>query len=62
MIENIASIVLGVFEIFFFSGICYGFPFLQYVLEDEGVFVKELCENLDVSSNGTFERKRLKLK
>ena len=53
MIENNVSIVLGFIEIFFFSGICFGFPFLQYTLEEEGVFAEELCESFNV--NGSME-------
>ena len=60
MIENQISIVLGFIEIFFFSGICYGFPFLQYALEEEGVFAEELCENFNLT--GTMEMNGFEIK
>ena len=43
MVENYISLLLGLVEILFFSGIGFGFPFIQYILEDEFIFYEEVC-------------------
>ena len=48
--EVIVSIVTGCLEVLFFGGIIFGFPSLQYVLEQEGYF-EYLCSN----SNSGYE-------
>ena len=45
MIENYVSLLFAIVEILFFSGIGFGFPFIQYVFEDEFIFYKEKCGN-----------------
>ncbi len=53
MIENFVSLLFGVVEILFFSGIGFGFPFLQYVLEKELVFYDEMCTDESAPANVT---------
>ena len=47
-LDNFLSLFLGAIEIFCFSGICFGFPFIEFILKDELVFQEEFCED----SNG----------
>ena len=47
-LDNFLSLFLGAIEIFSFSGICFGFPFIEFILKDELVFQEEFCED----SNG----------
>ena len=45
--ENILSLVLGSIELFCFSGICFGFPFIEFILKEEQILKDEFCENVD---------------
>ena len=45
--ENFLSFVFGAIETFLFSGICFGFPFIEYILKDELVLQDEFCENIE---------------
>ena len=40
MIENYVSVIFGIVEIICFSSICFGFPFIQYIMIEEGIFGK----------------------
>ena len=42
-ISNYLSYLFSMMEILFYGGVPYGFGFLQYIFEKEGVFWKELC-------------------
>ena len=44
-LDNFLSLFSGAIEIFCFSGICFGFPFIEYILKDELVFQEEFCED-----------------
>ena len=43
MISNFFSLALGFIEMFFFSGIAFGFPFIEYIMKEEGIFYDESC-------------------
>lgn len=43
MISNWLAFSFAILEIFFYAGTCYGFGFMQYILEKEGVFWDEKC-------------------
>ena len=45
--DNILSLVLGSIELFCFSGICFGFPFIEFILREEQILKDEFCENVD---------------
>ena len=45
--ENILSLALGAIELFCFSGICFGFPFIEFILKEEQILKDEFCENVD---------------
>ena len=45
MISNYVSLFLCFVEIFLFGGLGWGFPFVQYVLEEEFIFSEEKCAN-----------------
>ena len=42
-ISNYLSYIFSMIEILFYGGVPYGFGFLQYIFEKEGLFWKELC-------------------
>ena len=49
------SIFTCYIEILLFSGEIFGFPFLQYILEQEGYF-HHMCHNLTTKSKSTFNK------
>ena len=40
---NVVSICVGMVEIVCYSAICFGFSFIQSVMESEGIFGAESC-------------------
>ena len=42
-ISNYLSYFISIVEMLFYAGVPYGFGFLQYIFEKEGVFWMELC-------------------
>ena len=45
--DNILSFVLWSIELFCFSGICFGFTFIEFILKEEQILKDEFCENVD---------------
>ena len=43
-----------------FSGICFGFPFIEYIMKDEGIFGKEECEGFDEQTSTVLCESALK--
>ena len=54
MISNYFSLLLAVVELFGFTGICFGYSFLQFIFMDELILHKEKCQVNDVNINGTL--------
>jgi hypothetical protein len=47
-ISNYVSYFLSMVEVLCYAGVPYGFGFIQYIFEREGVFWKELCYDEDL--------------
>ena len=67
-ISNYLSYFISIVEMLFYAGVPYGFGFLQYTFEKEGVFWMELCydetnpehiENCKIEENGISCNKNL---
>lgn len=37
------SVFLGVIEVFCYSGIAFGFPFIEFIMKEDGIFYDEQC-------------------
>ena len=46
---NAASMGLGLIEMAVFGCACYGFPYIQYILEEEKLFMNEYCTDEEIS-------------
>ena len=46
---NAASMGLGLIEMTVFGCACYGFPYIQYILEEEKLFMNEYCTEEEIS-------------
>ena len=44
---NVVSICVGMVEIICYSAICFGFSFIQSVMESEGIFGAESCPDFN---------------
>ena len=53
MISNWLSLLLAAVEVFGFTGICFGYSFLQFIFMDELIQHKEKYKVNDVKINGT---------
>lgn len=45
MIDNYLSVLLGILEMFCYAGIAFGFPFVEFIMKEEGIFNKESCSS-----------------
>ena len=48
-IVNVVSLGLGLIEMAVIGCACYGFAYIQYILEDEKLFMKEYCTEEEIS-------------
>jgi hypothetical protein len=48
-VVNAASLGLGLIEMAVFGCACYGFPYIQYILEAEKLFMNEYCTEEEIS-------------
>jgi len=47
-VVNGVSMGLGLIEMAVFGCACYGFPYIQYILEEEKLFMTEYCTEEEI--------------
>ena len=53
MFSNWLCLIFASFEVFFYSGVVFGYGFLQFIFEKENVFWKEHCYDRSIHTNCT---------